>query len=430
MLNVQNINFSAEFENAYNVMENSKDCVFLTGKAGTGKSTLLRYFCENTQKNVVVLAPTGIAAINVRGQTIHSFFGFPPHPIGRDDIKKRRNAHLYQKVDTIVIDEISMVRADMLDAIDYFLRLHAKHRHLPFGGIQMIFVGDLFQLPPIVSSEAEKNWFQFLYPTPYFFSANCLKMFDLQVIELNKVYRQADLQFLSLLDRIRTKNLDEYDLEYLNQAYKANFIPPETDYYITLATNNSIAQNLNDHKLDLIREKPYRFTAETEGSFDLKNAPNDPILTLKEGAQVMFVKNDPKYRWVNGTIGKIQYVDDEILSVKISGTKYHTVHEVEKVTSEIVRYTWNETAQKIDKEIIGKFTQFPIKLAWAITIHKSQGKTFDKVVIDIGKGTFAPGQLYVALSRCTSFEGIVLKQKIQHKDIIIDPKILNFKFSS
>lgn len=421
-----NIELNSEFETAYNLMEFTNLNLFLTGKAGTGKSTLLKYFREKTKKNVVVLAPTGIAAINVKGQTIHSFFGFPPHPINTDTIRKRKNNQIYSKINTIVIDEISMVRADIIDGIDYFMRLNGNHKSLPFGGVQMIFIGDMFQLPPVISSDIEKQMFAFLYKTPYFFSANALFSIKLKVIELQKVYRQNDAFFLQLLDNIRTNNFDDYCLQHINKQVNMNFNPPNNDYFITLASTNAIAQKINETKLNQINEIAYKYVGEIEGNFDSKSYPNDMDLQFKEGAQVMFVRNDLTHRWVNGTIGKITYLSSDTISVKINTEKGEVVHNVERSTWEIVKYNFDEAKQKITTEIIGSFTQFPLKLAWAITIHKSQGKTFEKIIIDLGSNAFATGQVYVALSRCTTLEGIVLKRKIKPYDIKVDENIIAF----
>lgn len=422
----KNIEFNPEFEHAHKLMEDSDHHLFITGRAGTGKSTLLGYFRENTRKNIVVLAPTGIAAINVKGQTIHSFFGFPPHPIHSDDIKKRRNRELYMNLDAIVIDEVSMVRADMLDAINHFMRINGRRRDKPFGGVQMIFIGDLFQLPPVISSAVEKQLFAFLYDTPFFFSASVLYGVHIKYIELKKVYRQKDIQFLSLLDMVRTKQIDDANMRRINQRCQRYFKPPEDDPYITLTSTNRIAHRINSEKLGKLPGVPFGFEAEVEGKFEARSFPADETLILKAGAQVMFVRNDPHFRWVNGTIGAIQYVDEGIVTVKVVTEKDEVVHKVEKETWEILKYQYDEKTQKISTEILGTFIQYPLKLAWAITIHKSQGKTFDKVIIDLGRGAFAPGQVYVALSRCTSLEGIVLRQNIGHKDIMVDERILAF----
>jgi len=424
---MQQIEFSKEFEQAFDLMEKTNEHVFLTGRAGTGKSTLLQYFRQKTKKKVVALAPTGVAAINVKGQTIHSFFGFPPHPISSDHIRKRKDRKLFEELDTIIIDEISMVRADMLDAINYFMRINGKYRSRPFGGAQMIFIGDLFQLPPVVSNDVEKRLFEFMYETPFFYSSQVLYNVDVKYIELKKVYRQKDGHFLGLLDQIRTKNLDYFTLRNLNQRYKPYFTPPKDGKFITLTATNAIASRINEVELEKLPDKKIVFQGSVEGKFENRRLPNDVVLNFKKDAQVMFLRNDPYHRWVNGTIGTIQYLDGDTISVKVETEKGDIVHTVKKEKWELLKYVYNEEKKAIDTEVLGSFEQYPLKLAWAITIHKSQGKTFDKVFIDMGRrGAFAPGQVYVALSRCTTLEGIVLKKPLKYNDIIVDQRVLAF----
>ena len=421
------IDITDDFKNALNQMETTSNHLFITGRAGTGKSTLLQYFRESTHKKISVLAPTGLAALHVKGQTVHSFFGFPAHPIHSDHIKKRKDDKIYKNLDTIIIDEVSMLRADILDAIDHFMRLNGKNRSLPFGGVQMVFIGDLFQLPPVISSEIEKLLFSFLYETPYFFSAQVLERAQLHYLELRKIYRQRDLDFLSLLEKIRTKNIDYDGLYPLNKARCRTFFkPPEDEQYITLTTTNQVAIKMNNQELDKINEPAFTFKATIEGNINESSYPNDPNLVLKEGAQVMFVRNDLYGRWVNGTIGRINYVDADTLCVTVTDDGSKKDHIVEKQEWEVLKYTWDDKSKKVTTEIIGTFTQYPIKLAWAITIHKSQGKTFDKVIVDLGYGAFATGQVYVALSRCTTLEGLVLRQPIKVSDIRVDERIIAF----
>ena len=425
-----NIELNKDFKEALRLMEETNEHVFITGKAGTGKSTLLHYFREHTGKNIVVLAPTGIAAINVKGQTIHSFFGFPAHPIHSGHIRKRKeeDRKMYQKLDAIVIDEISMVRADLLDGIDYFMRINGKNRSEKFGGVQMIFIGDLFQLPPVIASDVERQMFNFTYETPFFYSAHCLAGLEIKYVELHKIYRQTDIHFLQLLDQIRTKSIDYETIRLLNRSNCNSFFkPPPGENYITLTSTNRTAQRINEEELSKINGRSYHFEGIISGKFDKRALPNDQHLTLKEGAQVMFIKNDTHRRWVNGSLGKIVYLDEDILSVKITDEygedNVYTVHEE---TWDVTKYSLDQEEGKITTEVLGSFTQYPLKLAWAITIHKSQGKTFDKVIIDIGRGAFAPGQIYVALSRCTTLEGIKLKRPIRERDIIVDKRILEF----
>ena len=423
----ENMDISPDFERAYQLMEKTRQHIFLTGKAGTGKSTLLNYFRQNTKKKVVVLAPTGIAAVNIKGQTIHSFFGFPAHPIHSGYIKKRKDNKLYKSLDAIIIDEVSMVRADMLDAINFFMRLNGPSKQLPFGGVQMIFIGDLFQLPPVISSDVERKMFDFMYATPFFFSAHIIQQIELESIELKKVYRQNESNFIYLLDRVRRKRTDYDDLRVLNERLNPKFVPPESTPYITLCTTNNIAKKINDQRLKQLKAISYIFRAEINGDFNNRWLPNETELILKEGAQVMFLKNDAYRRWVNGTLGVINYMDEDTISVTVETEKGNVAHEVEPETWEIIRYDFDPDSQKITTEPIGSFKQYPIKPAWAITIHKSQGKTFNNIIIDMGwRGAFAPGQIYVALSRCTDIGGIVLRTPIREKDIIVDERILNF----
>lgn len=417
------------FQRALDFLENSNRHVFITGRAGTGKSTLLQHFRATTSKKIVVLAPTGLAAIQVRGQTIHSFFGFPPHPINSDHIRRRKDRKLYEEIDTLVIDEISMVRADVLDAIDYFMRINGQNRSLPFGGVQMVFIGDLFQLPPVISSDIEKQLFNFLYDTPYFFSAHALHSADITYIELTQIYRQTDRQFLTILEAIRTKEIESELLKQINsQCHNPNFKPTAENPYITLTATNYTAESINKRELAKLNTTAFTYKGDTTGEFNRQKhaLPNDEIITLKEGAQVMFVRNDQWFRWVNGTIGRVHYLDGEIVCVAIESDKGEVIHKIEQTTWEIVRYNYNETARKIETETIGTFNQLPIKLAWAITIHKSQGQTFNRIIIDMGNGAFAPGQTYVAFSRCTTIEGIVLRRPIYYNDIIIDDRITQF----
>ena len=418
------LELNGDFEYVLEELEKTNKSMFVTGRAGTGKSTLLTLFRNTTRKNTVVLAPTGIAALNIQGQTIHSFFGFPPKPINKSDIKKRRARKLYQKIEVLIIDEISMVRADMLDNIDYFLQLHRENPS-PFGGVQMVFFGDLFQLPPIVSTDAEKMLFKMYYDSPFFFSAKVFETsFELEMLELRKVYRQEARFFIRLLDAIRTNQFDFDDLEDINQQYKPYF--KTTENYITLSTRNNIVDAINTKELNKLFTPEFVYLATMTGSFNPRLFPTDPALKLKEGAQVMFIKNDPQKKFVNGTIGKIVSIRNDYIKVLIEeGEKTRSV-EVEKMEWEVLKYKNETETDKIETEVVGTFKQYPLKLAWAITIHKSQGKTFDKIIIDLGRGAFEHGQTYVALSRCRSLEGIILKQKLKAQDIMVNEKIIEF----
>ncbi len=420
------LELSTDFTYALDLLEKKGVNLFITGRAGTGKSTLLQLFRNTTRKKTVVLAPTGIAALNVKGQTIHSFFGFPPRPLSKNDIKKRRNRGLYKNIEVLVIDEISMVRADLLDNIDYFLRINRENRQ-PFGGVQLVFFGDLFQLPPVVATNAEAMLFQEHYDSPYFFSAAVFREgFPMEMLELSKVYRQDNRHFLRLLDSIRLNQADYDDLEDLNQRCLPDFEAEE--FYITLTARNAKADIINRRELDKIPLPDRVYIASISGNFKASLYPTDPALRLKLNAQVMFIKNDPERRFVNGTIGKVVDMKAERITVAVEeGSGQRREVEVERMEWEILRYIQNkDNPEKIDTEALGAFTQFPLRLAWAVTIHKAQGKTFDKVIIDLGKGAFEHGQTYVALSRCRTLEGIVLKQALRPRDIMTDERIVDF----
>lgn len=420
------LQLSPDFEYALNQMEKGHKNLFITGRAGTGKSTLLQLFRNTTRKKMVVLAPTGIAALNVRGQTIHSFFGFPPRPLHRSEIKKRRNRRLYRNLDILVIDEISMVRADLLDNIDIFLRIN-RENPLPFGGVQVIFFGDLFQLPPVVASNAEALLFQSQYDSPYFFSAEVFQdHFSLEMIELQRVYRQDSRFFLRLLEAVRLNRLDYDDLEELNRRHLPDFEPEA--YYITLTARNATANNINRRELDRLTGPEETYLAKVTGNFKPNLFPTDSALRLKVNAQVMFIKNDPDKRFVNGTIGRVVDLVPNKIHIEVPDEKGQPqVIDLTPMDWEILKYRPSEkNPEQIETETVGTFSQYPLRLAWAVTIHKAQGKTFDKVIIDLGRGAFEHGQTYVALSRCRSLQGIVLKQPLQPRDVMTDPRIVEF----
>ncbi len=419
------LELSDDFKYVLDNLEKDKSNLFVTGRAGTGKSTLLQLFRNTTHKKTVVLAPTGIAALNVKGQTIHSFFGFPPKPLDRSEIKKRRDRRLYKKMEVLIIDEISMVRADLLDNIDYFLRVNRENPY-PFGGVQVVFFGDLFQLPPIVSSEAEKQLFEHYYESPYFFSAKVFEEdFTLDKIELRKVYRQENRYFLRLLDSIRLNQMDYDDLEDLNQRHLPAF--EAEDFYITLSARNAKVNSINRKEIDKIPYPAYLYQAAITGAFPTNLFPTEAGLQLKLHAQVMFLKNDPQKKFVNGTIGKVVKLENDKVTILVEEFGQKREVEVEAMDWEIQKYKLHPNdPNKIETEVIGTFKQIPLKLAWAITVHKSQGKTFDKVIIDMGRGAFEFGQTYVALSRCRTLEGIVLKQPIKPRDIMTDERIIEW----
>ena len=419
------ISLSNEFKYALDRMERSDDCLFITGRAGTGKSTLLNLFTSTTKKRAVVLAPTGIAALNVRGQTIHSFFRLPPKMINRSEIMKRKNHRIYKKVQTIIIDEISMVRVDMLDVIDYFLQVNREDSR-PFGGVQMVFFGDLYQLPPIIADPVERSVITERYESPYFFSAEVMNRLDsFELIELHQVFRQEEKHFIRILDNIRMRHFDYDDMEELNERHLP--VTEEDDYYITISTRNNIVDSINKKKLEAIDMPSFYFPAKISGQFNPSTYPTKSILELKLGAQVMFVKNDPLKKFVNGSIGKIVQLTQDKLTVAIENRDESTSYiDVEKLDWEMTKYALDHNANQIVSEVTGAFTQFPLKLAWAITVHKSQGQTFDKIIIDIGTGAFEYGQTYVALSRCRTMGGIILKRPIKPSDIMVDERVTEF----
>ncbi|MEL6636906.1 MAG: AAA family ATPase [Bacteroidota bacterium] len=429
MIDKAPLELSEDFKYALDLMDKSPHHLFITGRAGTGKSTLLQLFRNTTRKKIVVLAPTGIAALNVQGQTIHSFFGFPPRLLNRQEIRRRRNRKLYQRIETLVIDEISMVRADMLDNIDYFLRLN-RDNNQPFGGVQVLFFGDLFQLPPVVSKPVEQQLFQTTYDSPYFFSAHVFRdNFVMETVELQKTYRQTARHFIRLLDAVRINQADEDDLVDLNERHQPDF--ELEDYYITLSARNATVNSINSRKLAQLPGPEITFTATIGGSFQPHLYPTKEILGLRLGSQVMFIKNDPERKFVNGTIGKVTKLHPDGIEVRVREGGQERVIEVAKLEWEVLKYKAEPNDKgEIETEILGTFKQYPLRLAWAITIHKSQGKTFDRVIIDLGSGAFAHGQTYVALSRCRTLEGIVLKQKLRPRDIQVDERIVEFYESS
>lgn len=419
------LEFTEEFSKAYDLMEYSKNCVFITGKAGTGKSTLLQYFQKNTKKKIVLLAPTGVAALNIGGSTLHSFFQLPPRPLQDNEIKavSGKRSKIYKSLETIIIDEVSMVRADMMDVIDKFMRLNGKTPAKPFGGVKMIFIGDLFQLPPVVSSNEEKQLFSTNYNSPFFFSAKVFEKLKIDFVELTTVFRQKEQTFINLLNSIRNNQATQNQIQKINQRYLPQFDAKLKDYYITLTTTNKIASEINTVQLEKLSTRLYTFQGELTGKFDKGSLPTELNLSLKQGAQIMFVKNDSDGRWVNGTIGKIKTIKTDKITVEIPNKGSYTVKPVKW---EIPNYTFDAKNKVVTTEVIGSFTQYPLKLAWAITIHKSQGKQFDKVIIDLGWGAFAHGQLYVALSRCKTLEGLILKKPVRPKDVIVDGRVIEF----
>ncbi|HVZ96161.1 MAG TPA: helix-turn-helix domain-containing protein [Chitinophagaceae bacterium] len=417
------------FDLAFRFVSETNENIFLTGKAGTGKTTFLRYLIRHCAKNVVVAAPTGVAAINAGGVTLHSLFQLPLHPFlptaaNRKELLSRMkfNRHrqqLLRRMELLVIDEISMVRCDVLDAIDTILKSVRRNYNVPFGGVQLLFIGDMFQLPP-VAQQQEWEILKEYYSTPFFFDSHVIENEVPLLIELKKIYRQKDDHFVSLLNKVRNNEMSAADFENLHGRYNAAFHPAHDEKYITLTSHNNIADQINHRELYKLNSPSHKYDAFIEGDFPENNYPAEAELILKEGAQVMFLKNDVAgKKYFNGKIGVIKELGDDIITVTCEGLDIG----VSKETWENMRYTLNRSDGRLEQERVGAFTQFPLRLAWAITIHKSQGLTFDKVMID-ASAAFSSGQIYVALSRCTSLEGIVLMSKISPSVIYSNDTVL------
>lgn len=421
---------NTEFDAAFDFVENTNLSFFLTGRAGTGKSTFLSKITGKIDKNFVVLAPTGISALNIKGVTIHSFFQFPPRPLLPKDkgiktfwegSEKRK---LIESLDTLILDEASMVRADVIDAIDFSLRKNGGNPSLPFGGKQIVLVGDLYQLEPIVQGKNEETQtLNEIYGGLRFYQAHVFRHLKLFTIELKEVYRQKDPLFVSLLDKIRTKTLTNAELDQLNSRVLPVPISETGIHILTLTTKLDASQKINQSKLSELDGESQLYRAEISGNFDSVAYPSDLDLKLKIGAQVMFIKNNPEGQWVNGSLGIVAGLSDSIIRVELDHGGMCTV---EKEVWENVKYKFNKDTGKVEQEVIGSYKQFPLKPSWAITVHKSQGMTFERLRVDFGDGTFAYGQAYVALSRVTSFEGLYLSQKVQFSDIQVDNTVKDF----
>ena len=428
---------NAELQNALQLIQFTRRSLFLTGKAGTGKSTFLRYICQHTKKKHIVLAPTGIAAINAGGSTLHSFFKLPFHPLLPNDSRySNRNIketlkyngekrRLIREVELIIIDEISMVRADIIDFIDRVLRIYSRNMREPFGGKQLLLVGDIYQLEPVVKDD-ERQLLTPFYPSNYFFDAHIFRTFQLVSIELKKVYRQSDPLFITLLDHIRTSQVAAADINMLNRRVGAKLANDDSQLAITLSTRRATVDFINEQQLRQLPGDPTIFNGIIRGEFPESSLPTPIELEMKVGAQVLFIKNDKEKRWVNGTLGTIIGFGDEEDGIIYVRTEAGEDVDVEREIWSNMRYRFNETDQKIEEEEIGNYEQFPLRLAWAITVHKSQGLTFRQVNIDLTGGVFAGGQTYVALSRCTSLEGISLKEPIRRENIFVRSEVLNF----
>lgn len=430
-----------EFIKAWELLQHTRQSIFLTGKAGTGKSTFLRYITAHTHKKYVVLAPTGIAAVNVGGVTLHSFFRIPFKPIIPDDpdfkpdrIKQRMKypgslVKLIREVELIIIDEISMVRADIIDFVDLLLRTYTGNQREPFGGKQLLLVGDVFQLEPVLTGDMRDILRKF-YRDAFFFSARAFERIKLVPIELRKIYRQSEGEFVELLDRIRMGSATRDDIAHLNTRCASPTLLDRPDGErkptMTLASRRDMVDHINETRLDAIERPLITFVGTIKGDFPENSLPTDLELSLKEGAQVVFIKNSPDKLWVNGTIGTVETLTKDLLEIRLENGDVHAV-EPEKWSN--IRYSYDSKTKKITEEELGSFTQYPVKLAWALTIHKSQGLTFNNVIIDIGRGAFTGGQTYVALSRCRSFDGLTLRSTVADRDIFVNPAILNFSRS-
>lgn len=426
-----------EFQRAWELLQYTSQSVFLTGKAGTGKSTFLRYITRHTHKPYVVLAPTGIAAVNAGGQTLHSFFRIPFKPITPEDPDFDRKClaermkypavliKLIRKLELIIIDEISMVRADIIDFIDKLLRFYTRNERQPFGGKQLLLVGDVFQLEPVVTGDM-RDILRPYYRNFYFFGAHAFSRIRIVPIELRKVYRQNDPEFIALLDRIRAGISTPQDIARLNTRVSVIPTPGKKaakDFSMTLAARRDMVDHINEAHLNAISKPAFEFHGIIKGDFPENSLPTDLDLSLKEGAQVVFIKNDPDHRWVNDTVGRVSAVAADLLEVTLESG---ATHRLKQEVWNNIKYTLNPKTKKIDETVLGSFTQYPVKLAWALTVHKSQGLTFNNAIIDLGHGAFAGGQTYVALSRCRSFEGMTLASTIADRDIFVNPSVTHF----
>src|SRR5262245_61306067 len=415
---------TSEFLAAYTYLHKGPGHLFVTGRAGTGKSTLLTCLKDLIADEMVVLAPTGLAAVNVGGQTIHSFFGFPPRLIRPDDIRRSRNGRLMRRLKFLVVDEVSMVRADLMWAIDQSLRINRGRPREPFGGLRLALFGDLHQLPPVINDAEVAEHLESAYGGPFFFSIPALREgAGTSRLELSQVFRQRDEALLSVLNKVREGDVDVDDLALLNERVHPIRTLSDGEPYVILTPTNAAAGRINMAYLNALPGAARPYKAATTGEFNQTAQPTDETLMLKPGAKVMLLRNDPDRRWVNGSIARVSRLEEDRVWVEVDGEE----HEVEQASWESRRYAFDKDAEKIVETVAGTFRQFPLRLAWALTIHKSQGLTLDKVYIDLGRGTFAHGQAYVALSRSRTMEGLALARPLRPSDILFDPAVMGYR---
>ncbi len=415
---------NADFDRALALIEGGDEHVFITGRAGTGKTTLLHLLRDETPRNVAVVAPTGLAAISVGGQTIHSFFRLPPRFVDTRELRAMRHTSVMKALDLLIIDEVSMVRADLMDGIDQALRLNRRSDE-PFGGVQLAMFGDLWQLPPVVREPELKEYFEETYGGPYFFQALVWRECAGRSVDLAKIYRQKDdAEFRRILQHIRDGEPGEEILEVLNARVLPKNQLPDPDSHVVLTATNDAAFRENSRRLLALPGKAKVYAAEVSGKFDTGAFPTEPALTLKVGAKVMFLKNDPERRWINGSWGLVTALGADGPTVQLEDG---TAHEIRKTAWENLVYQYDRGTKQITREQVGAYKQLPLRLGWAITIHKSQGQTFDRVYIDLGRGAFSHGQTYVALSRCRSLAGLALAHPVRPEDVILDEQIGDYR---
>jgi ATP-dependent DNA helicase PIF1 len=419
---------SAQHQAAHDYLREGSGHLFVTGRAGTGKSTLLRCLKEAITEEMVVVAPTGLAAVNVGGQTIHSFFGFPPRLIRPDDIRRSRNGRLMRRLKFLVIDEVSMVRSDLMWAIDQSLRVNRGRPREPFGGVRLALFGDLHQLPPVINEAEVAEHLEAQHGGPFFFSLAALREgAGTALIELTQVFRQHDAGLLAILNHIRDGAVGRADLAVLNERVRPIRTLAEGESYVILTPTNAAASRINLAYLAALPGQASAYAAGISGDFNSAAHPTDEKLVLKPGAKVMLLRNDPERRWVNGSIARIARLEAERVWIALDGAEHGAEHEVEQVAWENRRYAYDKAQEKIVETVAGTFRQFPLRLAWALTIHKSQGLTLDHVYLDLGRGAFAHGQTYVALSRCRSLAGLALARPLRGEDILFDASVLGYR---